>query len=76
MPDTDGFAVVDRLRADPRTAELPVVVLTAKSLTPADRAMLEGRIAFVAEKSTVELGQLARRLARFAVPATEVGGAG
>ena len=44
-------------------------------LTTSDRAVLEGRIAFVAEKSTVELGQLARRLARFAVPATGVGGA-
>ena len=76
MPDTDGFAVVDRLRADPRTADLPVVVLTAKSLTPADRAMLEGRISFVAEKNAEEIGHLARRLAQFALPPTEVGGAG
>ena len=75
-PDDAGHRRVRRRRpaaGRPRTADLPVVVLTAKSLTAADRAMLEGRISFVAEKNAVELGQLARRLARFAAPATQDG---
>jgi signal transduction histidine kinase/DNA-binding response OmpR family regulator len=64
MPDTDGFEVVDMLRSDPRTASLPVVVLTAKTLTGRDRELLDGRIDFVMSKSAVELGLLAERLAQ------------
>ena len=66
MPDTDGFEVIDALRADPRTRSEPVVVLTAKTLTPEDRARLQGRIEFVASKSQLDLGLLAQRLARVA----------
>ena len=34
MPDVDGFAVVERLRADPRVGDVPIVVLTSKDMTP------------------------------------------
>ncbi|WP_052665536.1 response regulator [Nitriliruptor alkaliphilus] len=30
MPKLDGWAVLERIKADPRTAEVPVVMLTAK----------------------------------------------
>ena len=66
MPDTDGFEVIEALRADPRTNAVPVVVLTAKTLTTEDRARLQGRIEFVASKSQLDLGLLAQRLARVA----------
>jgi CheY-like chemotaxis protein len=64
MPRTDGFAVIDTLRAGEETANLPIVVLTAKDLTAHDRELLEGRIEFVASKSAVDLRLLAERLAR------------
>jgi CheY-like chemotaxis protein len=64
MPETDGFEVVDLLRSDPRTSSLPVVVLTAKTLTAQDRELLDGRIEFVTSKSSVDLGLLAQRLAQ------------
>ena len=35
MPQVDGFEVLRRIRANPMTANLPVIMLTAKS-TPAD----------------------------------------
>jgi two-component system cell cycle response regulator len=36
MPDIDGYEVCRRLRADPRTARLPVLMFSAKG-TSADR---------------------------------------
>jgi threonine synthase len=33
MPETDGFAVVEELKADERTREIPVVIVSAKTLT-------------------------------------------
>ncbi|MEK7329049.1 MAG: response regulator, partial [Chloroflexota bacterium] len=42
MADMDGYEVCRRLRADPKTAQLPIVLLTAKSQA-ADRA--EGMLA-------------------------------
>ena len=69
MPDTDGFAVIDALAARPETADIPVVVLTAKSLQAQDRERLDGRIAFVASKSALDLDVLAQRLVRVSRPA-------
>jgi CheY-like chemotaxis protein len=63
MPEMDGFEVIDRLRADPRTAAVPIVVLTSKTLSADDRRLLQGRIAFVTSKNAVDLKQLAGRLA-------------
>jgi CheY-like chemotaxis protein len=68
MPETDGFAVIDALAARPETADIPIVVLTAKSLLPEDRDRLEGRIAFVASKSALDLDVLAQRLVRVSRP--------
>ncbi len=36
LPDVDGFAVCESLKRDPRTAHVPVVMLTAMNL-PSDR---------------------------------------
>ena len=38
MPRMDGFEVVERLRADPRTANTSIIILTAKALT-ADKVL-------------------------------------
>ncbi len=38
MPRMDGFQVVDRLRSDPRTANVSIIMLTAKALT-ADKVL-------------------------------------
>ena len=45
MPEMDGFAFLDALRMEgPEFAEIPVVVLTAKDLSPEDRKTLSGRV--------------------------------
>jgi signal transduction histidine kinase/CheY-like chemotaxis protein len=67
MPGIDGFEVVEQLRADPRTAEIPIVVLTAKAIDTVDRERLTSRIAHLAEKgsfSRPEFVELVRRCCR------------
>jgi len=41
MPNLDGFDVLDRMRADPRTRQIPVVILSNKLLTLHDIKRLE-----------------------------------
>lgn len=36
MPEVDGFAVLEQIRGREATARIPVLILTAKDLTPAD----------------------------------------
>ncbi len=50
MPEMDGFSVMDALQADPDTADIPVIVVTAKELTPAERDRLDGHIRSLMQK--------------------------
>ncbi|HLH27194.1 MAG TPA: response regulator [Chloroflexota bacterium] len=50
MPDVDGFTVVERLRADTATTAIPIVILTAKTMTDADKTRLNGQISYLAQK--------------------------
>jgi threonine synthase len=50
MPELDGFAVLDALKSDPQTAPIPVVVVTAKELTPQEKARLQGQIHTLMQK--------------------------
>jgi threonine synthase len=34
LPDMDGFSILDALKRDPRTQAIPVMIVSAKSLTP------------------------------------------
>jgi two-component system, NtrC family, sensor kinase len=72
MPDLDGFAVVERLRADPSTADLPIVILTASSMSAADKERLNGQISFLARKSEFSRADFLDLVRRFCpLPAVE-----
>jgi CheY-like chemotaxis protein len=58
MPGMSGFEVAVKLRGDPLTAALPIVVLTAKDLTAEDRAALSGSIATLIPKGGDAAGRV------------------
>jgi len=43
MPELDGFGVLQSLRENPDTSEIPSIVLTAKELTPVEEATLNAQ---------------------------------
>ncbi len=51
MPDMDGFEFLDTLRRTHGSPTIPIIVLTAKDLTAADRESLNGSVAKVLDKS-------------------------
>lgn len=50
MPELDGFGVMEALQADPTTADIPIIVVTAKELTPAEKKRLNGHIQTLMQK--------------------------
>jgi CheY-like chemotaxis protein len=51
MSDTSGFEVVAQLKADPQTADIPIVIVTAKELVERERQWLEQRTVGVLPKA-------------------------
>jgi len=56
MPDLNGFHVLEQLRADPRTAQIPVIVSTSHQLDDAQRARLDRSRALLLPKSAFSRG--------------------
>lgn len=53
MPGIDGFGFVEELKLDPRTKEIPVVVVSAKDITAEERQRLNGRIEALYQKGSL-----------------------
>jgi signal transduction histidine kinase/CheY-like chemotaxis protein len=50
MPGVDGFAVIEHLQQSTHGRAIPIIVLTAKSLEPAERARLEQSVVKIVQK--------------------------
>lgn len=50
MPELDGFGVLDELKANTDTENIPVIVSTAKELTKEEREKLKGQIQSLLQK--------------------------
>jgi len=50
MPEMDGFDVIEHLKSDPKTRDIPIVILTAKLLTEEDIRRLNGHIVSITRK--------------------------
>ena len=66
MPVLDGFGVLATMRADPLLASIPVVVLTAKTLTDAERQFLSRTAVRVLQKGEHRLSDIATLVIRAA----------
>ncbi|MHC4973765.1 MAG: CHASE domain-containing protein [Planctomycetota bacterium] len=53
MPEMDGFRFLDEVRAEERWKEVPIIVITAKELTEADRKRLNGRVQRILQKGAL-----------------------
>jgi threonine synthase len=53
MPGIDGFGFVEELKLDPRTKDIPVVIVSAKDITPDERRRLNGHIQAVYQKGSL-----------------------
>ena len=50
MPEMDGFEFIAQVRAESRWRRIPVIVVTAKTLTAEDRARLNGQVQHLVHK--------------------------
>ena len=60
MDGLDGMETLERLRADGRTANVPVIVMSARDPTPAEDALLRERGVRFVRKGSYDAGELRR----------------
>lgn len=52
MPGMDGFSVVEAMKADKLLKDIPIIVITAKELSPIERDRLDGKIKALLQKGS------------------------
>jgi CheY-like chemotaxis protein len=68
MPGVSGFDVVEALQADASMRSIPVMILTGKNLTAAEKRQLNGHVAAILSRSTTDAADLIARLERLRRP--------
>jgi len=53
MPEMDGFAVLDSLKADPETRDIPVIIMTSKELSEDEHQRLAAGALAIFKKETI-----------------------
>ncbi len=74
MPEMDGFEFVAELAKNESWRDIPVVVITAKTITAADRERLTGRVHQLMQKSTYDFDALLADLGRILSSRRDQGG--
>ncbi len=62
MPEVDGFGVLEVLQSEEELQDIPVIVVTAKELTPDERARLSGHIQALLQKGAFADEELLREI--------------
>jgi CheY-like chemotaxis protein len=71
MPEMDGFEFISRLRENEAWHSIPVVVLTAKDITPDDHLRLQGNVRKVFRKASFSRDELVEEIRAAIEPRTE-----
>ena len=53
-----GFLLLEELKKDPATKDIPVMIISAKTLTSDDRSQLEGRVESLWQKGSFNTREL------------------
>ncbi|MCD4685009.1 MAG: pyridoxal-phosphate dependent enzyme [Anaerolineae bacterium] len=64
MPDMDGFTLLEALKTDAETTDIPVVVVSAKTLTPGDRTRLEQHAESLWQKGSFNTRELVEHVVK------------
>ncbi len=62
MPEMDGFQVLEAVKEDEELARIPIIVITAKELTPSERARLNSHIQRLLQKGDFSDEDLLREI--------------
>ena len=62
MPRLDGFGFIHKLRANPQTRDLPIIVISAKDLSEAESARLKETVASVIRKQGFQAEKLVQEI--------------
>jgi signal transduction histidine kinase/CheY-like chemotaxis protein len=73
MPDLSGFDVLERLKGDPVTRDIPVIVYTSRTLDAGERDWLAARAVEILSKGTGESREAAARAVHDALSKAGVG---
>jgi signal transduction histidine kinase len=57
-----GYELIARLRSDPETEDIPIIVITGKDMTPEDRTFILGQISEVIRKGDLLMSDLESHL--------------
>jgi threonine synthase len=63
MPGMDGFTMIEELKKDRRTDQIPVIVVSAKDITQADRERLNGNIQALYQKGSLPPREFVEKVA-------------
>jgi CheY-like chemotaxis protein len=62
MPEMDGFEFLEQVNGHPEWKSIPVIVVTARDLTPEDRERLSGHVSRVLQKGLYTRDELMKQI--------------
>jgi CheY-like chemotaxis protein len=78
MPEMSGFEALERLKSDPTTRDIPVIVITSKLVEPEERQLLDGKVVTILSKAAasreVLIGSIQQALSHTTPTQNESGG--
>ena len=64
MPEVDGFAVLEALKSNSATVDIPVIIVTAKEITQEDRERLDGHMVALFNKGMFTADELLENISQ------------